>query len=147
MSLDELNKMAVQIKFLEEQIEKLQSQLQLIETSVVNLENTNMTIENLKTIDEGEDILIPVGNFSLIKGKLAEKTVIINLGSDTYADVTIERAKESIDSRLDDLKKTEQAITGRLQQFISQMNELRPRFQDLYTQLQQQQQGGPPPAS
>ncbi|MHA1381383.1 MAG: prefoldin subunit alpha [Candidatus Helarchaeota archaeon] len=145
--MDELNKMAVQIKFLEEQIERLQSQLQLIETSIINLENTNITIENLKNIKEGEDILIPVGNVSFIKGKLTEKTIIINLGSDVFADVTIDSAKENIDSRIDDLRKAQQNVGASLQQYVNQMNQIKPKFQDLYNQMQQQQQGAPPPPS
>ncbi|MHA1299534.1 MAG: prefoldin subunit alpha [Candidatus Helarchaeota archaeon] len=148
MSIDDLNKMVVQVKFLEEQIERLQSQLQLIETSIFNLESTNVTIENIKTVKEGEDILIPIGNTSFLKGKVTDtKGLIINLGADIFADVTIEKAKENIDSRIDDLRKAQQSVGSRLQQFINQMNELRPKLQELYARIQSQQQGGPPPAS
>jgi len=148
LSIDDLNKMVVQVKFLEEQIERLQSQLQLIETSIFNLESTNATIENIKTVKEGEDILIPIGNTSFLKGKVTDtKGLIINLGADIFADVTIEKAKENIDSRIDDLRKAQQSVGSRLQQFINQMNELRPKLQELYARIQSQQQGGPPPAS
>jgi len=148
LSIDDLNKMVVQVKFLEEQIERLQSQLQLIETSIFNLESTNVTIENIKTVKEGEDILIPIGNTSFLKGKVTDtKGLIINLGADIFADVTIEKAKENIDSRIDDLRKAQQSVGSRLQQFINQMNELRPKLQELYARIQSQQQGGPPPAS
>ena len=145
--MDELNKMALQIKFLEEQIERLQQQLQVIDSSIFNLENVNITIENIKTVKEGEEILIPVGNISFLKGKVIDtKSIIINLGSEVYADIPIESAKENIDSRIDELQKAQQAVGGRLQQYANQMEELRPRFQELYTLIQQQQgQGMPPP--
>ena len=146
--MDELNKMALQIKFLEEQIERLQQQLQVIDSSIFNLENVNITIENIKTVKEGEEILIPVGNISFLKGKVIDtKSIIINLGSEVYADIPIESAKENIDNRIDELRRAQQAVGGRLQQFANQMEELRPRFQDLYTQIQQQQGLGPPPPS
>ena len=70
MSMNELNKMAVQIKFLEEQIERLRNQLQLIDNSIFNLENSNFTVENLKTVEEGQEILIPVGGVAYLKAKI-----------------------------------------------------------------------------
>ncbi len=148
MNMNDLNKMAIQIKFLEEQIERLQSQLQLIDTSIMNLENSNFTIENLKTVEEGQEILIPVGGVAYLKAKITDtKKLIINLGSDYFAEVTIANAKENIDSRINDLRQGQQALGGRLQAYANQMNELRPKFQELYSRLQQGQEPGPPPSS
>ena len=145
MSMDELNKMAVQIKILEEQIEGLQGQIQLIENSILNLENSNFTVENMKTVEEGQEILIPIGGVAYIKAIVTDtKKLIINLGSDYFADVTIDIAKESIDKRINDLKESQQFVMGRLQQYANQMNEIRPKFQELYNKLQQQQLGAPP---
>jgi len=47
MSMDELNRMAVQIRILEEQIGRLQSQIEVIQNSILTLETSNFTIENM----------------------------------------------------------------------------------------------------
>ena len=145
MSVDELNKMAIQIKYLEEQIERLTQQVQLIATSIINLENTNITVENIKTMEVGQEILIPTGNIAFLKGKIVNvNKIIINLGSDVFADVTIDSAKKIINNRLEDLQKTQTALRNRLQNNINKMNEIRPKFQELYTKLQGK---SPPPPS
>lgn len=135
--LENLNRMAVQIRFYEEQLQQMQQQMQLLQGTLMNLEGVNFTIENLENVETEQEILLPVGNVARIRTKILDpKNIILNVGANVFIEKPTKDAVENVNKKIEDVKKAQEMIQKNMEQIMQQMEVLRPKFSELYQRLQ-----------
>ncbi|MHA1144316.1 MAG: prefoldin subunit alpha [Candidatus Helarchaeota archaeon] len=140
--INTLNQIAMQIQFYEGQLQNLQSQLQLLQSTILSLENVSFTIENLDGVEPGQEVLLPIGKIARIRAKVLDpKHVILNVGASVFIEQGSKEASENISVKIEEIKKAQTTIQQNMEQIFKQIEQLRPRFNELYQKIQ----GSPPP--
>ena len=129
---EELRKLSVELRMLEQTAEALQSRLSMINAVATDLTYANMALENLDTEKENAELLVPIGGTSYIRAKLDNPDkIIVGLGAGVSAEKTRQEAKEIIKKRLEDLGKNQQAVQQQFVQVADRINLDRERFETM----------------
>ncbi len=139
---EELNQMAMQLRYFEEQVQTLEQNIQFLQGTIGNMEATLMTLANLKEAKPDQEIMIKVGNSSYIKAKISEPSKVVigvglGFGTDVYVEKPIEEARETINSRIDEIKKAQNLVSQNMREIENQIERIRPEFERRYAQFQQ----------
>lgn len=136
-----------QFQYLKEQRDMFSNQLELMNVSYNNLLKTKKTVENLKDLEAGEEILVPIGGLVYVKANLKQKdNVLVSISDDVVIEKNIGDTGEFIDSLIEQhktqieyLQKQVQAIEMNLQQMSQYLQQ-----QQMMSQQAAQQQYAPP---
>jgi prefoldin alpha subunit len=129
---EELRKLSVELRMLEQTAEALQSRLSMINAVATDLTYANMALENLDIEKENAELLVPIGGTSYIRAKLDNPDkIIVGLGAGVSAEKTRQEAKEIIKKRLEDLGKNQQAVQQQFVQVADRINLDRERFETM----------------
>jgi len=129
---EELRKLSVELRMLEQTAETLQSRLSMINAVATDLTYANMALENLDKEKENAELLVPIGGTSYIRAKLDNPDrIIVGLGAGVSAEKTRQEAKEIIKKRLEDLGKNQQATQQQFVQIAERINLDRERFETM----------------
>ena len=135
---EELRKLSLEIRLLEQTFETLQQRLNMINAVATDLSYANAALENLEKEKENAELLVPIGGTSYIKAKLDNPDkIIVGLGAGVSAEKTRQEAKEIIKKRLEDLQKTHQSIQQQYSQVAERINQDRERFESMVTTMRE----------
>ncbi len=128
--------LAYQIQFIKEQKEMYMQNLELINASYSNLINTKTTVENLKSVNDGDEILVPVGGMVNLKALIKEpEKILLSVSGDVVVERNIEKTLEYLDKLIDQHKNQ----MGYLQEEIKKIDiSLRSISQQFQQNLSQQ---------
>jgi prefoldin alpha subunit len=119
----QLQALAREFNYLRESKQMYEQNMDLMDASLSNLSVTKETIENLDQLEEGEEILLPVGGLIHIKANIKEpKKILLSVADDTVVEKTVEGSIEFIDKLID--------------QHREQLNHLRTQVQQIESRLQ-----------
>jgi prefoldin alpha subunit len=91
-SEEELRKISVELRLLEQTAETLQSRLNMINAVATDLTYASVTLETLDKEKENAELLVPIGGTSYIRARLDNPDkIIVRIG----ADVSVEKTRES----------------------------------------------------
>ncbi len=125
----------------EAQANQVQMQIDLLNQTILATRIAGETIEGLGKMQQGQEILLPLGNLAFIKTKVTDTSkVILNVGAGVNVEKSIAGAKESIDKRIEDLSKSQMQLRQGLQQLMQQMERIRAEVERLAAQMQRGQQ-------
>ena len=129
---EKLQKVAVELRMLEETANALQARGNLVNAALAELESSQRTLEGVRKEKEGASFLVPIGGGSYVKAKLESPDIVIfGVG----AGVTIERTSgESIEkfgNRIVELKKARTTLQQQLNQIVGKIEDNRSKFQKL----------------
>jgi prefoldin alpha subunit len=125
----------------EAQAQQIQMQMDILNQTIAATQITGETIESLKEMQEGQEILLPLGNLAFIKAKLMDSSkVMVNVGASVVVEKEIDAAKERLDQRLEDLSKSQMQLRQGLQQIMQRIEQIRNEVERLAQKMQQQQQ-------
>lgn len=128
----------------EEQANQVQVQLDMLNQTIAATRIASETIESLDAMQDGQEILLPLGNIAFIKAKIIDTSnVLINVGASIHIEKSIQAAKEVLDKRLEELSKSQMQLRQGLQQLMQQMEAIRQEIEKLAAQMQQGQQQPP----
>ncbi len=114
-------------KYLKDQRDMFVGQLDLLNASLGNIMNTKNTLENLKTVEENEEILVPIGGLANVKARIKDpQKIILYINQDTAIEKDLDSSMEFLDK----------IIT----QHNEQINFLRTQIQNLDVNLQSMSQ-------
>jgi len=137
---ERLNLLVAASKEYESQADQVQLQLDLLNQSIAATQITAETIENLKNLQDGQEILLPLGNLAYIKAKLLDSSnVLLNVGAAVVLEKSIDEAKEHLDQRLEHLNKTQMQLKQGLQQLVQQIQQIRNEIEKIAMKMQQPQ--------
>lgn len=133
---DELRRLSVEIRLLEETAEALQSRINMVNAAITDLTYANTTLDGLEENKVGSQLLVPIGGNSYIKAKLDDPDkVIVGMGAGVSVEKTFQEAKEVIKKRLEGLEKTGGSLQQRFGEIAQKINEDRAKLEELAAEL------------
>ena len=134
----QINRLIAASKEFESQAEQIQMQLEFINQTIATLQVTEETVENLDKLEDGQDFLLPLGNFAFLKAKIVDTSkVLVNVGANIVLEKTIAKAKEDFEQRLEDLNKIQIQLRQAMQQVMQQMQKIRAEIERLAARFQE----------
>jgi prefoldin alpha subunit len=134
----QINRLIGASKKLETQAEQIQMQLEFIGQTIATLQITEETVENLDKLQDGQEFLLPLGNFAYLKAKIMDTSnVLVNVGASLVLEKTIVKAKEDFEQQLEDLNKIQIQLRQAMQQVMQQMQEVRSEIERLAAKFQE----------
>jgi prefoldin alpha subunit len=137
-SEEELRKISVELRLLEQTAETLQSRLNMINAVATDLTYASVTLETLDKEKENAELLVPIGGTSYIRARLDNPDkIIVRIGADVSVEKTREEAKDIIKKRLGDLEKTRMSMQQQFVKVADKINEDREKFETLMAALRE----------
>jgi prefoldin alpha subunit len=137
-SEEELRRLSVELRFLEQTAEAIQSRLNMVNAVITDLTYATMTLDGLEKEKENTELLVPIGGNSYVKAKLANTDkLIVGMGAGVSVEKTLPESKEIIKKRLEDLENTRKGLQQQFAQVAEKINEDRGKFETLVAQLRE----------
>ena len=137
-SEEELRKISVELRLLEQTAETLQSRLNMINAVATDLTYASATLETLEKEKENAELLVPIGGTSHIRARLDNPDkIIVGIGAGVSVEKTREEAKDIIKKRLEDLEKTRMSMQQQFVKVADKINEDREKFETLMAALRE----------
>ena len=135
---EELNKLSVEMRLLEQTAETLQQRIGMINAAIRDLTYANMTLESIEKEKNNTELLVPIGGSSYVKAKLANKEeVIVGMGAGVSVEKTLPEAKQIVKERLEELEKTMNSAQQQFAQVAQRINTGRNQLQNLLARVRQ----------
>ena len=135
---EELRKLSVEMRFLEQTAETLQQRISMMNAAMTDLTYASMTLEDVEKEKEDVELLVPIGGSSYVKAKLANPDkVVVGLGSGVSVEKTLQEAKAIVKERLDELQKTMVSAQQQFAQVAGRINADRDRLESLLAKVRE----------
>ena len=119
---DQLRKLVVELRLMQGSAEVLQQRLDLLSTAQTDLRVADSSLKALKDIEDGTNILVPMGGGAFIDAKLGDLSkVIVGIGAGASLEMDQEAALEDVSNRLSEVEKAAQSVQQQLEQILGQM--------------------------
>ena len=133
---EELRRLSVELRFLEQTAEAVQSRINMINAVITDLSYSSMTLEGLEKEKENSELLVPIGGNSYIRAKLENPDkIVVGMGAGVSVEKTLQEAKEIVKKRLENLEKTRMSLQQQFGQVAEKINEDREKFEKLVAEL------------
>jgi prefoldin alpha subunit len=137
-SEEELRRLTVEMRLLEQTAEELQSRANMINAVTTDLSLARMTLEGLEKESEKSELLVPIGGTSYVRARLENPdNIIVGMGAGVSVEKTREEAKEIIKKRLEDLEKTRASIQQQFAQVAEKINQDREKADALVATMRE----------
>lgn len=135
-SSQEYQDQLLKFRYLKEQNDMFRNQLELINASLGNVLNTKNTVENLKEgVNEGDEILVPIGGLVHIKADIKEtKKVLLAVTQDVVIEKDLDSALEFLENLIEQHNKQIQFLRQQLQAMEVNLQEVSQLLQRNYLQ-------------
>ena len=111
MDEKDLQKKYQELQTLDQHMKKLNDELTTLENKTTEIESIKQSLEELKKTTKDDEILVPVSNGIFLKAKIQDKEkLLVNVGSDTIVQKTIEETKELVSEQQKELEKYKSEI-------------------------------------
>jgi len=135
---EELRKLSVEMRFLEQTAETLQQRMSMMNAAITDLTYANMTLEGIEQEKENAELLVPIGGSSYVKVKLANPDkVVVGMGAGVSIEKTLPEAKAIVKERLDELEKTMRSAQQQFTQVAERVNAGRNRLESLLSTVRE----------
>lgn len=115
--------------------EAIVRQLSIFQISVEGCEKALKAVEAMETVEDGQDMLVPIGQDSFIHAKLISKEkVVVGVGAGVSIEKSASEAKESLSKRKAQLSEA----SGKLNQTLSKIEQEMGKIQSIASQYEQQ---------
>lgn len=135
---EELRKLSVEMRFLEQTAETLQQRVSMINAAMTDLTYANMTLDGIEQEKEDAELLVPIGGSAYIKVKLANPDkVVVGMGAGVSIEKTLPEAKAIVKERLGELEKTMASVQQQFAQVAQRINAGRNRLERLLAKVRE----------
>jgi len=140
---EEIRKLSVELRLLEQTAETLQSRINMVNAVITDLTYASMTLDGLEKEKENAELLVPIGASSYIKAKLANPDkLIVGMGAGVSVEKTLPEAKEIVKKRLEELEKTRLSFQQQFAQVVDRINDGRRKFDEMVARMRQEKAPG-----
>ena len=137
-SEEELRRISVELRYLEQTAEALQNRINMINAVATDLTYANTTLESLEREKENSELLVPVGGTSYIMARLDNPNkIIVGIGAGISVEKTRQEAKDIIKKRLEDLDKTRLSMQQQFTQVAHKISEDREKLDALVATMRE----------
>jgi prefoldin alpha subunit len=135
---EELQKLSVEMRLLEQTAEALQSRMSMVNAAANDLLYAQAALEGLEKETDKSEILVPIGGTSYIRARLENlDKVIVGMGAGVSVEKTREEAKEIVKKRLEDIDKTRKSVQQQYSQIAERIDIDRERAEGLIAAARQ----------
>lgn len=126
----QLQQLAREFNYLRESKQMYEQNLDLMDASLKNLSVTKETIQNLDQLEEGEEILLPVGGLIYVKANIKDPNkILLSVADDTVVEKTIEGSIEFIDKLIQQHREQVNFLNTQVQQIEARLQYISQIFQ------------------
>jgi prefoldin alpha subunit len=117
---DIVRQLATEIRILEGSIGALQSRLDIVRAAINEVTMAFSTLDGLKSLQEGDSTLVPVGAGTYVRMKIADsKKLIMGVGGGAAMEKDVESSVGELKGRLEELDKARTSVQQQLEQTIA----------------------------
>jgi prefoldin alpha subunit len=129
---EELSKYAVLIENYKEQLNYLDMQYSYLQTAITDCNKAKITLDQMNKTENNTDILIPIGGGVFVNANMKNSSkVIFDIGAGLATEKASEDAIKKIDSRIENLQKTQEKLITMMQQLQAEATEVSNKAQQL----------------
>lgn len=129
---DLVRQLATEIRILEGSASALQSRLDIVRAAISEITLAHNTLEGFKTLQEGEDTLVPIGAGSYVRMKIADsKKLVMGIGAGAAVEKEVGSSVEELKGRLQELDKARNSIQQQLEQTLARYQQDRDALEEL----------------
>lgn len=129
---DIVRQLATEIRILEGSIGALQSRLDVVRAAMNEVTMAFNTLEGLKTLQDGDSTLVPVGAGSYVRMNIADsKKLVMGIGAGAAIEKDVETSVGELKSRLEELDKARTSIQQQLDQTVGRYQQDREALEEL----------------
>jgi len=89
------------IQILQEQAKVFASNIEMLNMYLEDLYRSKTTLEGLKSVNQGDEILVPIGASSFIRARIDDtQNVISGIGANVSVDRTVDEAIKNLEERI-----------------------------------------------
>jgi prefoldin alpha subunit len=125
------------IEYYKEQLNALDMQLQISQSTLNDYTKAKLTLEHLSKATKDDDLLIPIGGGTFIKGVLSEKNQILtDVGAGIVTEKPLKDALAKVDNRIQLMQENRDKLIDIAQKIQKEATELSQKTQELMQQSQ-----------
>ena len=129
---EELAKHMALIEQYKEQLGQLETQYSYVQAAINEYTKARMTVEQLNKIEDGSDILLPIGGSTFIDANVKKTSnVLFDVGAGIVLEKSADDVVKKIDERIESLQKTQEKISSTAQQIQDEATETSIKAQKL----------------
>jgi len=132
---DVVRQLAAEIRILEGSISVLQSRFDIVRAAINEVTLAHNTLDGIKSLQNGESTLVPVGAGSYVRMQLADsKKLIMGIGAGVAVEKDVEASVTELKARLEELEKARTSIQQQLDQTATRYQQDREALEDMLRQ-------------
>ncbi|MCD6380992.1 MAG: prefoldin subunit alpha [Candidatus Odinarchaeota archaeon] len=136
MASDKVSELIYKLRLYESQAKVISEQLNLIELKINELTNAREFIENLKNMEEGHEVLLPIGGGIYIKARLADNSkVMMDLGANVIVLDSVDKIRGMVEEDIKKLNDSKNNLENQLNKIIEESRKIQEILQK-YSQAQ-----------
>jgi len=138
----QLRRFVTEMRMMEGSVDVLNQRLQLLTASISELRLAQGSLRNLKGIESGNPLLVPVGGGVFMDAQLGDiSKVVVGIGADVSVEMDYEKAVEDIGERLQEMEQAQGAVQQQLGQILAQLESHQGMAERLSMEIQNAFQG------
>lgn len=139
---NQLKQILLEIRMMEGTVNTLQQRFQIVIASLSELRIAKKSLEDLRNIEPGNCLLVPVGGAAFVNAKLGEiSKVVVGIGAGVSVEMSFEDAVIDITDRLNEMDKAQESIEQQLGQIMAQLEAHKSVAERLSNEIQSAVQG------
>ncbi len=111
------------LSMFEQQMQQMQQQLQAVEQGITELNMLNRGLDDLKS-SVNRDILAPIGRGVFAKAKLLSEDLVVDIGNKTLIKKTIPETQKIINEQTEKLEEVKIELNNNLQDLGGEFNKI-----------------------
>jgi len=125
MVKEQINQKILEFNALEMQLQEIEQQKTLIEKQIAEIRNLENSLEELKKEKKGNEMFSVIGQDIFVKSKLeTTENVLVNVGSKTFVNKTIEEAKKGIELKIAKFEKLYEELIKKAEKIVEKLMKL-----------------------
>ena len=138
----QLRRLVTEMRMMEGSVDALNQRLQFLTVSISELRLAQNSLRDLKGIESGNPILVPVGGGVFMDAQLGDiSKVVVGIGAGVSVERDYEKAVEEIGERLQEMEQAQGAVQQQLGQILAQLESHQGMAERLSAEIQNAFQG------
>ena len=138
----QLRKLITEMRLMEGTVNTLQQRLQIVLASASELSLAQKSLKDLKNIEPGNSLLVPIGGSAFINAKLGDPDkVVVGIGANVSLEMTHLDALNDVSERLEEMEKAQNSIEQQLGQILAQLKTHQSIAERLSSEIQKNNSG------
>lgn len=138
----QLRRLVTEMRLMEGSVDVLNQRLQLLSASISELRLAQASLRELKGIESGNPLLVPVGGGVFMDAQLGDiSKVVVGVGAGVSVEMGYDEAVEDVGERLQEMERAQGSVEQQLGQILAQLESHQGVAERLSAEIQNAFQG------